>query len=482
MKPTKDPDNQCTIFPSIGKQRTTEMTPNQHTIATLQALLGPRLQTLEAVLAEHSRDISWHPPHLPEAVCFPESTAEVAEILKVCHTHHTPVVPFGAGTSLEGHIIPYSGGISLDLSRMSAIRSVNPIDRDCVVQAGLRKLELNKSLEAHGLFFAAGPGINASIGGIAAAGASGANAVRYGTAKENIRALEVVTARGEIVRTGSRVKKTSAGYDLTHLMVGSEGTLGIITEVTAILHPLPEYSAVAVVTFPSVQTAINAAISMIRANIPLAMLEFMDEVIMQVINNFAGTDYARQPTLFLELHTEEALAAHYLEKIKKIVHEQGGTDLRWGTTQEERQKLWEVRYNVAHAILAIRPGGDTMSTDVCVPISRLAECILETKAELEKIDYTLPLFGHVGDGNFHVSPNIMVHRPDEVQLLRSINERLMKRVFPMEGTCTGEHGIGVGKKQYLEQELGRPAIDMMRSIKRALDPHNILNPGKVIDI
>lgn len=455
---------------------------NKQTIHTLQGLLGERLQTKEEVLAEHSRDISWHPPHLPDAVCYPGSTEEVAAILQVCHRNRTPVVPFGAGTSLEGHIIPYAGGITIDLSRMDQIKAIHPTDRDCVVQAGVRKLALNEALSDHGLFFAAGPGIDASLGGIAASGASGANAVRYGTAKENFRALEVVTAEGQIVKTGSRVKKTSAGYDLTHLMIGSEGTLGIITEATAILHPLPEFSAVAVIAFPSVQKAINAAIAMISKGLPLAMLEFMDEVIMKIINNYAGVNYSEQPTLFLELHTEEALASIQLERIQKIIHAHSGFDFRWGTSTDEKAKLWELRYNVAHAILALRPGGDTMSTDVCVPISRLAECILEMKAELAEIDFTLPLFGHVGDGNFHISPNIMVDRQQEIQLLQAVNDKLIRKILPMEGTCTGEHGIGIGKKKYLELELGQPAIQMMRSIKKALDPHHILNPGKVIDL
>lgn len=456
--------------------------PNTRTIQTLQDLLGDQLLTTEEVLAQHSQDISWHPARLPEAVCYPVSTEEVAEILKICNRNRTPVVPFGAGTSLEGHIIPYQGGITIDLSCMDQIKAIHPIDRDCVVEAGVRKLQLNRQLAPHGLFFAAGPGIDASLGGIAAAGASGANAVRYGTAKENIRALKVVTAAGEIVKTGSRVKKTSAGYDLTHLMVGSEGTLGIITEVTAILHPLPEFSAVAVVAFPSVQQAIDAAIAMIRQGLPLAMLEFMDEVIMRVVNNFSKTDYREVPSLFLELHTEEELAGVYQQRVQKIIRDHGGTDFIWGLQPEEKARLWEVRYNVAHAILAIRPGGDTMSTDVCVPISRLAECIMEMKEELSKVDFPLPLFGHVGDGNFHISPNIFVDSQQEIDLLKSINDRLIRKVIPMEGTCTGEHGIGIGKKQYLELEMGEGAIQMMRSIKRALDPNNILNPGKVIDV
>lgn len=456
--------------------------PNTQTIRTLQAMLGEHLQTTEEVLAQHSRDISWHPASLPEAVCYPASTEEVAEILKVCNRNRTPVVPFGAGTSLEGHIIPYQGGITIDLSRMDKIKAIHPTDRDCVVEAGVRKLQLNQKLEEHGLFFGAGPGIDASLGGIAAAGASGANAVRYGTAKENIRALKVVTAEGQIVKTGSRVKKTSAGYDLTHLMVGSEGTLGIITEVTAILHPLPEFSAVAVVAFPSVQQAIDAAIAMIQQRLPLAMLEFMDEVIMQVINGFTGESYREAPTLFLELHTEEDFAPIYQGRIQKIVQENGGMELIWGTDPEDKAKLWSVRYNVAHAIIAMRPGGVTMSTDVCVPISQLAACILEMKDILNKIDFPLPLFGHVGDGNFHISPNIMPHQQKEVDLLKTINDQLIQKTILMEGTCTGEHGIGIGKKKYLEMEMGKEAIQMMRSIKRALDPNNILNPGKVIDV
>ncbi|MEM6805216.1 MAG: FAD-linked oxidase C-terminal domain-containing protein [Bacteroidota bacterium] len=454
---------------------------NQASISSIQSLISERIKTQEHIRAEHASDISWHPPKLPDAVCFPESTEEVAEIVKVCASNKTPIVAFGAGTSLEGHIIPQKGGISLDLSLMNKIKAIHAIDRDCVVQAGVRKLELNSILKKQGLFFAAGPNIDASIGGIAATAASGANAVRYGTARENIRALQIVTAKGEIMDTGRRVKKSSAGYDLTHLMIGSEGTLGIITEVTAILHKIPKHASVAVVSFSDMDTAIHAALAMVEEELPLAMLEFMDETILEMVNEYCQTDYQLIPSLFLELHGDAEMTDTYKKKIAGISSHFGGKEFKWGTTEEAKEELWKARYNAAYAAKESRPGGALIPTDVCVPIAHLAQCIREIKSEIQDIPLKLPFLGHVGDGNFHITPSIMEDDPREVKWMRELKHRLIQKAQALGGTCTGEHGIGIGKKKYLKDELGPVAIAMMKSIKQALDPDNILNPGKIFD-
>ncbi|MDW3649390.1 MAG: FAD-linked oxidase C-terminal domain-containing protein [Bacteroidia bacterium] len=450
-------------------------------IASLQGILGNRLKLEEEIRSLHAEDISWHPALLPDAVCYPQDTEEVAEIVKICAKHKTPIVPFGAGTSLEGHIIPQRGGISLDMSRMNQVLSINPIDKDCVVEAGVKKLVLNEQLKKEGLFFAAGPNIDASLGGIAATAASGANAVRYGTARENIRALRIVTAKGEIMDTGRRVKKHAAGYDLTHLMIGSEGTLGIITEVTAILHPIPQHAAVAVISFPNMDAAIGAALALGKEGLPLAMLEFMDETILKMVNTYCQTDYPCLPSLFLELHGEEEMVENYQEKIGKLSSQFGGSGFKWGTESQDKEELWKARYNAAYAAKDSRPGGALIPTDVCVPISMLAQCIREIKEEIQDIPLTLPFLGHVGDGNFHITPCIMEDDPAEVKWMQELNHRLICKAQALGGTCTGEHGIGIGKKAYLKEEAGPVAIAIMKSIKKALDPDDILNPGKIFD-
>ena len=457
------------------------MKKNAGSIGELQSLLQDRILIEEEIRAAHAKDISWHPILLPEAVCYPKSTQEVAQIVQICAANKTPIVPYGAGTSLEGHIIPQRGGISLDMSHMDKILSIHPADKDCVVEAGLKKLVLNDRLKAHGLFFAAGPNIDASLGGIAATAASGANAVRYGTARENIRALKIVTAKGEIMDTARRVKKHSAGYDLTHLMIGSEGSLAIITEVTAILHPIPTHTAVAVVSFPDMDSAIRAALALVEAGLPLAMLEFMDELILEMVNVYCKTDYPCIPSLFLELHGEEEMAEKYQKKIAEITAHFGGSGFTWGTTIQDKEELWKARYNAAYAAKDSRPGGALIPTDVCVPISLLAQCIREIKEEIRDIPLSMPFLGHVGDGNFHITPCIMEDDPSEVQWMEELNHRLIHKAQALGGTCTGEHGIGIGKKKYLKEEAGPVAIAMMKSIKQALDPDNILNPGKIFD-
>lgn len=447
---------------------------------SLEQLLGSRMARQEDQLEIHSKDISWHQPALPAAVCYPKSTEEVVEIVNICRSDKLCIVPFGAGTSLEGHIIPQKPSISLDFSQMNQIKSIHVEERDCIVEAGLGKLALNKALAEKGLFFAAGPGIDASMGGIVATAASGANAVKYGTARENIRALKVVTAQGEVVETGRRVKKSSAGYNLTQLMIGSEGTLGIITEITAILNPIPAYSAIAMVAFPGIRQALQAAMQMIQEQLPLAMLEFMDELMLQILNDYAEKDFVAKPSLMLELHCEEEMADLYQGKLIEIIERFGGQHLRWAASEEERSELWKVRYDSAIAIKELRPGGIIVPTDVCLPLSMLADFMEATKADLQDVPIQMPFLGHVGDGNFHIVPNLLMDQPEELELFQKINEKLIHKALAMGGTCTGEHGVGIGKKKYLEIERGPAAMGMMKAIKDALDPMSILNPGKIV--
>jgi len=459
--------------------KTKTMIPNS-ILQALQNLLQDRITTKSDVLELHSNDLSWHEAHAPDAVCYPINNEEVAEIVNICNTHKIPIIPYGTGTSLEGHILAVSGGITLNLSRMNRILGFNEIDQDCTVQAGVTKFQLNNFLKDKGLFFAAGPGIDASIGGMMATGASGANAVMYGTVKENVRALKVVTADGKIVTTRRRVRKSSAGYDLTQLFVGSEGTLGVITEVTVILHPISTFVAVGVVSFPSIEAAIEAAIRLNQSDLPLAMLELMDEVIMDAINQYSATDYPLSATLFLELHSHKAqLQTQYKESIDKIVAEHQATEFRWATGAASKEELFKARYDAVYAVKALRPEAVIWPTDVTVPISRLAEIILATKKDLEQLPIPMPLFGHVGDGNFHT---ILLFNPKdekEIEAVKQINHRIVMRALEMEGTCTGEHGIGYGKKNYLSLEFGEDGIEVMKTIKKALDPNGIMNPGKV---
>jgi D-lactate dehydrogenase (cytochrome) len=409
-----------------------------------------------------------------------ENNEEVAEIVRICVQYQKPIIPFGTGTSLEGHVAALHGGVCLDVSGMNKVLEVNENDLDCRVQAGVTRKQLNQHLRNSGLFFPIDPGADASLGGMTATRASGTNAVRYGTMRENVLGLTVVTADGRIIRTGTRARKSSAGYDLTRLFVGSEGTLGIITEVQLRLYGVPEAISAAVCSFETMEGAANTTISTIQMGIPVARIELLDEVQVDAINRYSDFDYALKPTLFFEFHGTEAWVREQSEMVKEISTEEGGSDFQWSTREQEKQKLWEARHNAYYAGLALRPGSKGWATDVCVPISRLADCILETRSDIEESKLTVPLVGHVGDGNFHllflIDPE---NEEEELKLYQSLNDRLIERALRMGGTCTGEHGIGSGKIKYMKAEHG-DSLDLMRQIKQALDPDNLMNPGKML--
>ena len=448
-------------------------------IADLAAIVGDRMSTAPAVREQHGRDESYHAAAPPDAVVFPDSTEEVVDIVKACAAHNVAVIPFGTGTSLEGHVAALHGGICIDTSRMKQILRVNREDMDATVQAGVTRKALNEYLRDTGLFFPVDPGADASLGGMAATRASGTNAVRYGTMREIVLSLTVVLADGRVIRTSRRSRKSSAGYDLTRLFVGSEGTLGVITEVTVRLFGIPEAIAAAVVGFPDMESAVNAVILTIQSGIPIARIEFLDSVQVEAINDYAGLDYAVQPTLFLEFHGTEASVKEQTESMRAICDEFGGSDFRWTTRTEERAKLWQARHDAYYACIAKRPGKMGWPTDVCVPISRLAECILETRRDLDESFIYAPMVGHVGDGNFHLVLMIDPNDPKDVAEAKRLNDRLVHRAIAMDGTCTGEHGVGYGKVDFLTAEHGE-ALSVMRAIKNALDPNNIMNPGKVL--
>jgi len=451
------------------------------TVQILKQMLGERLSTAAAVCEQHGRDESFHAPAPPDAVAFAESTAEVSEIVKVCARYKVPVIPFGTGTGLEGHVAALEGGISLDVSRMDQILRVGAEDLDCTVQPGVRRKQLNEYLRDTGLFFPIDPGADASLGGMAATRASGTNAVRYGTMRENVLALEVVMADGRIIRTAKRARKSAAGYDLTRLFVGSEGTLGVITEITLRLYGIPEAVSSAVCSFATLDDAVNAVILTIQSGIPMARIELLDDVQMDAINKYSGLDYPVQSTLFLEFHGSEAGVAEQAEAVQAIAADFGGGNFQWAANAEDRNKLWQARHDAAYACKALRPGGTIWATDVCVPISRLAECLNETKKDIVDSNLIAPIVGHVGDGNFHLVFIVDHEDAEEVARATAVNERMVMRALAMDGTCTGEHGIGYGKLDFLIAEHGE-AIGVMRSIKLALDPDNIMNPGKIIRV
>jgi len=446
----------------------------------LQKLLGERLSLSESVREQHGRDESFHASAPPEAVAFAENNDEVAQIARICFQYKKPIIPFGTGTSLEGHVAALHGGVCLDVSGMNQVLEVNENDLDCRVQAGVTRKQLNQHLRNSGLFFPIDPGADASLGGMTATRASGTNAVRYGTMRENVMGLTVVTADGRIIRTGTRARKSSAGYDLTRLFVGSEGTLGIITEIQLRLYGVPEAISAAVCSFETMEGAVNTTISTIQMGIPVARIELMDEVQVDAINRYADFDYALKPTLFFEFHGTEAWVKEQAEMVKEISNDEGGSDFQWETREQERQKLWEARHNAYYAALALRPGSKGWPTDVCVPISRLADCILETRQDIDECGLFVPLVGHVGDGNFHllflIDPE---NEEEELKRYQPLNDRLVERALRMGGTCSGEHGIGSGKLKYMEAEHG-DSLELMRQIKQAFDPHNLMNPGKVI--
>ena len=455
--------------------------PNTALIETLRQRFGARLSTSAAVCAQHGKDESYHEAHAPDAVAFVQSTEEVAEIVRLCAQYRTPIVPFGTGTSLEGQVAALKGGICIDLSQMNRILRVSAEDLDATVEAGVTRKQLNEYLRDTGLFFPIDPGADASLGGMAATRASGTNAVRYGTMRENVLALTVVLPDGRVIRSSRRARKSAAGYDLTRLFVGSEGTLGVITEVTVKLYGIPDSISAAVCAFPSIAAAVDTVILTIQSGIPVARIELLDEPQMEAINKYSKLDHKVAPTLFFEFHGTQDGVAEQVTLVKQIAGEYGGADFRWATSQEERNKLWQARHDAYYAALALRPGSKGWATDVCVPISRLAECIAETKADLAQSSIPSALAGHVGDGNFHLIFMIDPNRPEEIAEASRLNDQMVARAIAMDGTCTGEHGVGYGKMDFLFAEHG-DAVEVMRTIKRAIDPDNLMNPGKIVAI
>ena len=459
----------------------TRVSQREDTIAQLRELLGERASTSESLLEQHGRGESWHPVQAPDVVCFPQDNDEVAAIVRLCAQSATPVIAYGTGTSLEGQVQALQGGVCIDLSQMNRILEVNTEDMDCRVQAGVTRRELNHYLRDSGLFFAIDPGADTSIGGMTATRASGTNAVRYGTMRENVLGLTVVTASGEIIRTGTRARKSAAGYDLTRLLVGSEGTLGVITEVCLRLHGRAEAISAAVVNFPDVRSAAEATILTIQSGIPIARIEILDSAYVAAINAYSDTDYPELDTLFLEFHGTRAGVAEQVRLFEEISREFGASGFQWAEREEQRNRLWRARHDAYYAGLAARPGYRGYVTDVCVPISRLADCIAETQADIAESGLFAPIIGHVGDGNFHST--IFIDPNDEAMLAKALelDQRMVRRAQAMGGTCTGEHGIGIGKLKHMRNEHGDGAIAVMQAIKAALDPQNIMNPGKVVD-
>ncbi len=448
-------------------------------IDALKARFGDRCSTALAVREQHGRDESPFDVRPPDAVVFCESTEEVAAAVALADQYAVPVIPFGVGSSLEGHLLAVQGGISIDVSRMNRVLQVNPEDLTVMLEPGVTREQLNREIRDTGLFFPIDPGANASLGGMAATRASGTNAVRYGTMRENVLGLTVVTASGEVIRTGTRAKKSSAGYDLTRLMVGSEGTLGVITEITLKLYPIPEAISAAVVVFDRIESAVNTTIQMIQLGLPIARCELLDVNAVRAVNRHDKLALREGPMLLMEFHGSEAGVKEQAEMAQQIARENGGEDFQWATTPEERTKLWTARHRAYFAGLQMKPGCRTVTTDTCVPISRLTECISQAVADAEAAGLQYYIVGHVGDGNFHIAYLIDPAQPQERETAERLNDQLVHRALAMEGTCTGEHGIGLHKQGFLVDEAGSGAVEMMRTLKRALDPKNILNPGKI---
>ncbi|SLN25982.1 putative FAD-linked oxidoreductase [Pseudoruegeria aquimaris] len=448
-------------------------------ISELIPLLGDRLSRSKGDLAQHGRSETYFANMLPDAVAYPESTEEVSRILATCHAQDCPVVAWGTGTSLEGHALAARGGISLDLSRMNRVLAVHPEDMDAVVQPGITREALNTELRATGLFFSVDPGANASLGGMAATRASGTTTVRYGTMRDNVTGLEVVLADGRVIRTGTRARKSAAGYDLTGLFVGSEGTLGIITELTVRLRGQPEAISAAVCAFESVEAAVDTVIATIQSGISMARIEFVDASTARAFNLYAGREMPEKPHLLVEFHGSPAGVAEDAERLGELVAEFGGSDFAWSSRPEERNALWALRHNAYYACLGLRRGATALVTDVCVPISRLAEAVEATRADIAESPLEGPILGHVGDGNFHAI--LLVEPGNEAELAEALrlSSRMTERALAMGGTVTGEHGVGMGKLAYMPREHGE-AWAVMGDIKAALDPKNILNPGKLV--
>ena len=449
-------------------------------IRELTASFGNRVVTSQAVREQHGHTTTWVANQPPDAVLFPQSTEDVQRAVRICARHRVPVIPFGTGTSFEGHVNAPFGGICLDLRDMNRVLAVNAEDFDCVVQPGMTRKALNEHLRDRGLFFPVDPGADASLGGMASTRASGTTAIRYGTMKDNVLALKVVLPNGELLSSARRARKSSAGYDLTRLFVGAEGTFGVITELTLKLHGIPEDVAAAVCRFPSIQACCDAAITAIQAGIPMARVELLDETMVRVVNADSKLGLAEQPMLFLEFHGSPAGVAEQSERFGEIAREFDGGDFDWSARPEDRSRLWAARHHVFWACKSYRPGAGVAVSDVCVPISRLAECVTETKRDIERSRLIAPIVGHVGDGNFHACVLVKMDDAQEVANAQAFMDRLAERALAMEGTCTGEHGIGQGKKHFLEAEFGTAGVALMGALKRAMDPANIMNPGKIV--
>jgi len=441
---------------------------------------GKRFSQGESIRLQHGRDESVHPPQMPQGVVLAESLEDIVAVVRLCAEHGVPLIPYGVGSSVEGHVLAPQGGISLDLSGMNRVLAIHAEDGDATVQAGVTRKQLNEALKGSGLFFPIDPGADATLGGMAATRASGTNAVRYGTMKDNVLATTAVLADGRVLKTGGRARKSSAGYDLTRLLVGSEGTLGIMAELTIKLYPIPEAISAAVCTFPDIESAVQTVIQTIQLGVPVARIELLDALSLKAINLFSKTTLTEAPTLFFEFHGSPAGVEEQAETVQAIAGELGGANFAWATRPEDRTRLWQARHDAYFACLQLKPGCRSFPTDVCVPISRLAECIAATYEDIARVSIPIALFGHVGDGNFHLVVLVDPDNAREMDEAAWISSRVVERAIAMEGTCTGEHGIGLGKRKYLVAEHGDVAVDVMRALKQALDPANLLNPGKIL--
>jgi D-lactate dehydrogenase (cytochrome) len=451
-------------------------------LAALAQRLGERVSVAPAVRTQHANTTTWVANQPPDAVAFPSSAEEVQAIVRICATHGLPVIPFGVGTSLEGQVNAPFGGVSIDFRDMNRVLAVHPEDLDCVVEPGVTRKQLNAFLRDYGVFFPLDPGADATIGGMAATRASGTNAVRYGTMKDNVLALKAVLANAEMITTSRRARKSAAGYDLTRLLVGSEGTLAVITAITLKLHGIPEAIAGGVCPFASVQAACEATIATIQSGIPVARIELLDAIQVKAVNAYSKLTLPERPMLFLEFHGSPAGVEEQSARFGEIAADLGGGPFEWATKTEDRTRLWQARHDAYWAALALRPGAKAIASDVCVPISRLAECVIATQADIAASRLVAPIVGHVGDGNFHLSILVDMADADELRRTEELLERLVERALAMEGTCTGEHGVGQGKMKYLKAEHGDAALSAMRAIKTALDPQNIMNPGKIVTL
>jgi D-lactate dehydrogenase (cytochrome) len=455
---------------------------DQSVVSELKALLGDRVSTSQAVREHHGKDESYFPYALPDVVVFLRTTEEVRDVVNICRAHRVPMIPYGVGTSLEGHILAVKGGVCIDLSQMNKVLEIHESDLDAVVQAGVTRKQLNEHIKHTGLFFPVDPGADATLGGMAATRASGTNAVRYGTMRENVLSLKVVLADGRVIQTSRRSKKSAAGYDLTRLFVGSEGTLGIITEVTVRLYPVQEAMSAAVCAFESVDGCTNTVIQTIQSGVPIARCDIVCEKTVDAINKYKKTNYRVAPTVFFEFHGTKTSVVEQAETVQAIAREHGGMDFIWATKPEERSALWQARHDAYFACLQIKPGARAVSTDVCVPISRLAECVHETMEDVKNYINPVPLLGHIGDGNFHLMLLVDPDKPEQTELAKKFNKRLVERALKMEGTCTGEHGVGMGKMDSMRLELGDDMMDLMRDVKKVFDPEGLMNPGKVVPL